>query len=83
MSTQEVFVEQFARLFQHYQEALSPETEQASGTQSAAWKSVPPDERNRMVAAARLAILELETNARMEESARKYFAKPGEAEWGC
>jgi hypothetical protein len=35
------------------------------------------------VAAARLAILELESNARLEANARKYFAKPGEAEWGC
>jgi hypothetical protein len=82
MSTQEVFVQQFARLFHHYQEALSPEIEQSSA-QSDAWKTVPPDERHRMVAAARLAILELETNARMEDDSRKYFAKPGQAEWGC
>jgi hypothetical protein len=33
--------------------------------------------------AARLAIMEMETNARLEEDARKYYAKPGEAEWGC
>jgi len=45
--------------------------------------SVPTDERRRLVAAARLAILELETNARMEDDSRRYFAKPGEAEWGC
>jgi hypothetical protein len=83
MSTQEVFVQQFARLFQHYQEALSPETGHDKETPSAAWNSLPPDESNRLVAAARLAILELETNARMEQSARKYFAKLGEAEWGC
>jgi hypothetical protein len=83
MSTQEVFVQQFARLFQHYQEALSPEIEQPSTAQTEAWKTVPPDERHRMVAAARLAILELETNARVEDDSRKYFAKPGEAEWGC
>ena len=82
MSTQEVFVQQFAKLFHHYQEALAPEAE--SGTKAqVAWSSVPPDERNRMVAAARLAILELETNTRMENDSRKYFAKPGEAEWGC
>lgn len=84
MSTQEVFVQQFARLFHHYQEALSPETESATAAaQPEAWNSVPSDERKRMVAAARLAILELETNARMEDDSRKYFAKPGEAEWGC
>jgi predicted metal-binding protein len=83
MSTQEVFVQQFARLFHHYQEALLPEIEQPSAAQTEAWKTVPPDERDRMVTAARLAILELETNARMEDDSRKYFAKPGQAEWGC
>jgi len=82
MSTQEVFVQQFAKLFQHYREALSPEA-QRTATQSGSWNSLPPDERNRLVAAARLAILELETNARMEADSRRYFAKPGEAEWGC
>lgn len=79
MSTQEVFVQQFARLFHHYREALSPEAEQESAT----WNSVPADERHRLMAAARLAILELETNARTEDDSRRYFAKPGEAEWGC
>ena len=79
MSTQEVFVQRFARLFHHYQEALSPEAEQ----ESASWTSVPAGERHRLMAAARLAILELETDARTEDDSRRYFAKPGEAEWGC
>jgi hypothetical protein len=79
MSTQEVFVEQFARLFHHYRAALSPEAEQGGES----WNSVAPDERNRLVAAARLAILELESNARLQDQSRRYFAKPGEAEWGC
>ena len=83
MSTQEVFVQQFARLFQHYQQALTADGSEPDEHQPAAWNSLPPDERNRMVAAARLAILEMETNARLEDSTRKYFAKPGEAEWGC
>ena len=78
MSTQEVFVQQFARLFQHYREALSPEAEK----ENASWNSVPAEERDRLVAAARLAILELDANSQMEDS-RRYFAKPGEAEWGC
>jgi len=79
MSTQEVFAQQFARLFRHYREALSPEAEQESASRS----SAPSDERNRLVAAARLAILELETDCRMQQDSRRYFAKPGEAEWGC
>ena len=78
MSTQEVFVQQFARLFQHYSEALSPQAEHENAT----WYSMSPEERDRMVAAARLAILELDANSQMEDS-RRYFAKPGEAEWGC
>ena len=35
------------------------------------------------VAAARLALLELASTAREREDSRRYFAKPGEAEWGC
>jgi hypothetical protein len=77
MSTQEVFVQQFARLFQYYSESLSSEAKK-----NATWNSVPPEERDRLVAAARLAILELDTNSYIEDS-RRYFAKPGEAEWGC
>jgi len=81
MSTQEVFVQQFARLFHHYREALSPEAEQ----QTASWKSDynQSSDHNQMVAAARLAILELETNSWLADDRRRYFAKPGEAEWGC
>ena len=79
MSTEEVFIQHFARLFHHYRDALSPEAERGSAT----WNSVSADERHRLVAAARLAILELETNARTEDDSRRYFAKLGEAEWGC
>jgi hypothetical protein len=79
MSTQEVFVQQFARLFHHYRETLSPEMQQDSMT----WNAIPTEERRRLVAAARLAIVDLETNTRSEDNARRYFAKPGEAEWGC
>ena len=79
MSDQEVFVQPFARWFQHFHEALSPDPEQ----ESASWNSIPVDQRHRLVAAARLAIHELETDARSQDNSRLYFAKPGEAEWGC
>lgn len=82
MSTQEVFVQQFARLFDHYRIALSP-AESSTEMQLGNWSAIPADERNRMVAAARLALLELETTGRIENDSRRYFAKPGEAEWGC
>ena len=79
MSAQEVFVQQFARWFHHYQETSSPEPEQGS----ASWNSIPADQRHRLVEAARLAILELETSSHLQDNSRRYFAKPGEAEWGC
>lgn len=81
MSAQEVFVQHFAQLFDHYQHALTPEQDRQSDP--AVWNAIPSGERNRLVAAARLAIMEIESNSRLEESCRKYFAKPGEAEWGC
>ncbi len=83
MSSQEVFVEQFERLFHHYEEALCRPSQNNPEPRPQSWKSVAADDRNRMVAAARLAILEMETNSHLEENSRKYFAKPGEAEWGC
>jgi hypothetical protein len=83
MSTQEVFVQQFARLFDHYRLALSPVEELSAEKPLENWSAIPSDDRNRMVAAARLALLELETTGRMEDGSRRYFAKPGEAEWGC
>jgi hypothetical protein len=36
-----------------------------------------------MVAAARLALLELAATSEQENQNRRYFAKPGEADWGC
>jgi hypothetical protein len=78
MSTQEQFVQQFTKLFHHYSETLSPVQQER-----AAENSTVTHESDRLVAAARLAILELETNGRMQEGSRRYYAKPGEAEWGC
>jgi len=61
MSAREVFVQQFARLFHHYhyRKALSPEKGSATEPQLESWNALPCDERNRLVAAASLAILEL------------------------
>lgn len=79
MQTQEVSVQQFARLAHHDSVALSSDREPESRSHG----SAPADERHRLVAAARLAILELESNARPEDDSRRFFAKPGEAEWRC
>lgn len=83
MSTEEVFVQQFAKLFVHYREALMLNSGSGREQQLQKWPEVPVMERDRLVTAARLALLELETNGKMEDDSRRFYAKPGEAEWGC
>ncbi len=78
MSTQEVFIQQFASLFHYYSEALSSDTQPASTVTN----SAAADQQHRLLEAARLAIQDLESRP-PESAARRYFAKPGEAEWGC
>ena len=46
-------------------------------------KSFTEQEKNRLVAAARLALLELSAEFAHAAKSQRYFAKPGEAEWGC
>jgi hypothetical protein len=85
---QDVNAEELARIFHHYQEALSQDNEthatQAPDVESASsWDRTPQTERKRMVAAARLTLLELSTTPAPANPGRKYFAKHGEADWGC
>jgi len=83
MSIQEVSAERFAQLFHHYHEALTNDSGNPSGLRTKdAWESVPAPEKSRLIAAARLALLEVEL-VPSERQSRRYFAKPGEAEWGC
>lgn len=81
MSTQELFVQQFAKLFVHYQEALTLNAKDRTELCPISWQDMTQVERERMVAAARLALLELETDNRADS--RRWYARPGEAEWGC
>ena len=78
---QEVFVQQFAKLFVHYEEALTLNAGDHTEFCPMSWQDLPQVERERMVAAARLALLELEADDRAES--RRWYARPGEAEWGC
>lgn len=80
-SIQDVSPEQLARLFYHYREALAGDFGCHKGD-GLAWDRAPQDERKLMIAAARLALLELAT-ATAQDTTRPYFAKPGEADWGC
>jgi hypothetical protein len=81
MSIQEVSPEQLAELFHHYHQALAPDFGCPGTPGAEAWEEMPPQEKSRLIAAARLAVLELAASG--QEDARRYFAKPGEAEWGC
>jgi len=83
MSIQEVSAEQLAELFHHYHQALGPDVGRASKPNTEAWEQVPQQEKSRLVAATRLALLELASTARERKDSRRYFAEPGQAEWGC
>ena len=86
MSIQEVSAEQLAELFHHYHQALRPDFAGTRDATPESWSDVPAQERNRMVAAVRLALIDLDTARRYgghKEQSKQYFAKPGEAEWGC
>ena len=84
MSIREVSPEELARVFFHYHEALGPDFGCFTEPQPHSWNEVPQQERSRMVAAARLALLEIGSSERRQEEDRsRYFATPGSAEWGC
>jgi hypothetical protein len=82
MWTHEVAPERLAELFHHYQQVLAPETAAQAGVEQGSWKEIPPQKKSRLVAAARLTLLELES-MRDAVVSREHFAQPGEAEWGC
>ena len=90
MSIQEVKPERFAESFHHFFQALAQDFGCAERPSREAWDRVSPQERSCLVAATRLALLEVaseivaEQETRQPESERRrYFAKPGKAEWGC
>jgi hypothetical protein len=83
MSIEDVSAEQLAKLFHHYRGALAHNfAGQDSEGNASSWDRTPQHERNLMVAAARLALLELAAPVPQPVN-RRYFAKPGEADWGC
>jgi hypothetical protein len=77
----EVAPERLAELFHNYHEALTEDCKR--GEKKDSWNHVPAQEKHRMVAAARLALLELRYSQTNQSKSREYFATPGEAEWGC
>jgi len=81
MWLQEISAEELAELFHHYHQALREDFGCKEDPQSESWNDLPQQEKSRAVAAARLTLLEIASTRK--EADRKYFAKPGEAEWGC
>jgi hypothetical protein len=85
MSTiQDVSAEELAKVFHHYRQALGRDCDgHGVKEEASSWERTSQDERKLMVAAARLALLELAATPARPARLRKYYAKPGEAEWGC
>ncbi len=83
MWVREIAPERLAELFHHYHQALTAEPSRNRSEISSSWNEIPPQEKNRLVAAARLAILELDSPKNKAMKSRPYFAQPGDAEWGC
>ena len=84
MSIEDISAEQLAKLFHHYRAALAHDFGGHGSEENVfSWDRAPQQERKLMVAAARLALLELTTASAPPSPSRKYFAKPGDADWGC
>jgi len=83
MWVSEVAPERLAELFHHYQQALAPDVAGNGSEGHGTWKEISPQVKSRLVSAARLALLELQSMTSERAASRKYFAQPGEAEWGC
>ncbi|MGA3211346.1 MAG: hypothetical protein ABSD20_08555 [Terriglobales bacterium] len=83
MSIQDVSAEHLAELFHHYHEALGTDIGCRDNPNMEGWEHILPQERKRIVAATRLALLELAFRPSEAEDLRRYYAQPGEAEWGC
>jgi hypothetical protein len=83
-SLQDVSAEDLAKLFHHYHEALAHDFHGRMGREATfSWEQASQNERKLMLAAARLTLLELGATSEGKQANRQYFAKPGEAEWGC
>jgi hypothetical protein len=83
MSIEEVSAEKLAELFHHYHQNLGAHRHGTTGVDAEGWEQMPQHDRSLLVAAARLTLLELTSTVEKEEYGQRYFAKPGEAEWGC
>ena len=82
VTIQDVNAEQLAKLLYRYREALSQECPPQMKNQDA-WERASEKERQLVSNAMRLALLELSAPPAPSAKSRKYYATPGEADWGC
>ena len=82
LTIKNVHVEELARLFYSYREALSHDGSESQHANDA-WEHTSASERRLMVAAIRLALLELAAPETDMQPTPKFCVTPGEAEWGC
>jgi hypothetical protein len=82
-SIQDVSAEQLAKVFHHYKEALARDYKCTNEDKTICWDRTPKNEKDLLLAAARLTLEELGAGSSPDHPSRKYFAKPGEADWGC
>ena len=80
MRIDEVAPERLAESFHHYCQELEVFGKEGK---KGSWKEMTELEKNRFVAAARLALLELDSAGDEAAKSHQPFAEPGEAEWGC
>jgi len=80
MWIEEVAPERLAEFIRHYHQALEVFGKRS---ESGSWKEMANPKKNRLVAAAHLILLELDSTKNESAKSRRYFAEPGKAEWGC
>jgi len=79
MWIEEIALERLAEFFHHYHRALEVFGKK---TPNGSWEEIARPEKNHPVAAC-LILLELDSTKNKSPKSQKYFAEPGEAEWGC
>jgi hypothetical protein len=87
---QDIPAEHLARLFHHYQEILTNQFHESKGDDPAGdqspdpWDQTSEADRKLLIAAVQLSLMELNSTIhRDHRDTQSYYAKPGEAEWGC
>ena len=81
MSIQEISAEELAKLFYLYHQALAYGLDdRTTGGSGTPWEQTPQNERRRMVAAARLALIDLAAAGGEKATNRRCFASPGAAD---